>query len=470
MATFSQQFLANLSSPTGMLQGAANLGAAIGGVPGQMKEKRFQTDLAAIDTTTLAGQIEAQQKLLTREKDPRVRLQIQNDISSIRKLQRKEESLDAYIAANQGIPKAQQDLLRSGSITVGTSMNLEKTRKELEAVGELNLTEREETFINAGGTVNQLLARRSSGAATKEQIVAGKGRITNLGSDAARAYVKSLYPDVKLDDDYYSLIGGLKQADFNDNVESFANNNFSKFLRNRETKTEKEKTFYSELANSVDNRFINIKDATAQMKLFKSGIDITVPVEHENIETGEIVKIVKVNPPEGDQYMAKLTGEGNPVKIDINNFKQTTAPKKPESIKSKEVSASDRLNTTQFLNKEFGKTFLGFLDNPDIKEGLVEKLSELANFIQANSPSAVSNEQALKMALDEMKISGEGGGLGDKDVSAANLDVDFDSVLKKLRGSDLPQPSLPVVTNQKQFDELAPGDYFIEDGKRQRKN
>ena len=41
MATFSQQFLANLSSPTGMLQGAANLGAAIGGVPGQMKEKRI---------------------------------------------------------------------------------------------------------------------------------------------------------------------------------------------------------------------------------------------------------------------------------------------------------------------------------------------------------------------------------------------------------------------------------------------
>ena len=441
MATFSQQFLANLSSPTGMLQGAANLGAAIGGVPGQMKEKRFQTELENIDTTTYAGQIEAQQKLLSREKDTRVRLQIQNDISSIRKLQRKEESLDAYIVANPGIPKAQQDLLRSGSITVGTSMNLEKTRKELEAVGELNLTEREETFINAGGTVNQLLARRSSGAATKEQIAAGKGRIKNLGSDAARAYVKGLYPDVKLDDDYYSLIGGLKQADFNDNVESFANNNFSKVLRNRETKTEKEKTFYSELANSVDNRFININDARAQIKLFNSGIDITVPVEHENIETGEIVKIVKVKPPEGEggQYMAKLTGEGNPVRIDINKFKETTAPKKPESIKSKEVSASDRLNTTQFLNKEFGKTFLGFLDNPDIKEGLVEKLSELANFIQANSPSAVSNEQALKMALDEMKISGEGGGLGDKDVSAANLDVDFDSVLKKLRGSAPPK-------------------------------
>ena len=41
MATFSQQFLASLANPTGMLQGAANLGAAIGGVPSQMKEKRI---------------------------------------------------------------------------------------------------------------------------------------------------------------------------------------------------------------------------------------------------------------------------------------------------------------------------------------------------------------------------------------------------------------------------------------------
>ena len=45
MATFSQQFLANLSSPTGMLQGAANLGAAIGGIGGQIKEKRKEEAL-----------------------------------------------------------------------------------------------------------------------------------------------------------------------------------------------------------------------------------------------------------------------------------------------------------------------------------------------------------------------------------------------------------------------------------------
>ena len=409
MPTFSQQFLANLGGAGGMLQGFSDLGGAIGGIGGQIKEKRFQTELSNIDTTTLAGQIEAQQKLLAREKDPRVRLQMQSDIASLRALQRKKESLESYIAANPEIPPAEQDLLRAGNMTVAQSMTQQKTR------GNLNLTK-------------------------ENQIAVGKGRIGRIKTDEQKDFVRNLYPDVKTDDEYYLLIGGLKEGDLDDNLQAFANSNFSKGLRNVETKTDKEKAFFSELADSVDNGLINITDANAQIKLFKSGIEFTVPVEHENIKTGEIVKIVKVKPPkgEGDQYMAKLTGEGNPVRIDINNFKKTTAPTKPESIKSKEVSATDRVNTIEFLNEEFASrnvTSLGMLDNPDIEEVLVEKLSELANFIQANSPKALSNKQALKMASDEMKLSGKGGGFGDKDVVAANMDVDFDSVLKKLRGS-----------------------------------
>jgi len=41
MATFSQQFLANLGNAGGMLQGFSDLGGAIGGVPGQMRDKRI---------------------------------------------------------------------------------------------------------------------------------------------------------------------------------------------------------------------------------------------------------------------------------------------------------------------------------------------------------------------------------------------------------------------------------------------
>ena len=39
MATFSQQFLANLGRPP-MAQGLFNLGAAIGGAPGQVRQRR----------------------------------------------------------------------------------------------------------------------------------------------------------------------------------------------------------------------------------------------------------------------------------------------------------------------------------------------------------------------------------------------------------------------------------------------
>lgn len=41
MARFGQQFLANLGNAGGMLQGFSDLGGAIGGVPGQMRDKRI---------------------------------------------------------------------------------------------------------------------------------------------------------------------------------------------------------------------------------------------------------------------------------------------------------------------------------------------------------------------------------------------------------------------------------------------
>ena len=428
MPTFSQQFLANLGGAGGMLQGFSDLGGAIGGIGGQIKEKRFQTELSNIDTTTLAGQIEAQQKLLAREKDPRVRLQMQSDIASLRKLQRKEESLDSYIAANPGIPKAQQDLLTAGNMTVAQSMALERARKELEAMGEL-ITEREQGLVAAGMTANQILTRRKSGVAAKEQMAVGKGRINNLKTDEAKAYFRSLYPDVKSDDEYHSLIGGLKQADFDDNLQSFANNNFSKGLRGFETETDKEKTFYSELADSVDNRLINIKDARAQIKLFKSGIEFTVPVEYENIETGEMVKIVKVKPPkgEGGQYMAKLTGEGNPVKVDINNFKKT---KKSTAYTPKYGAVTDRKITSamNYIQDKYD------VDSNDYKDDLPGLLAETANFVQENSEKSVSYKEALEIAEEFLKIKAEGGGiLWDATISHENKDVEFEKLLQQIR-------------------------------------
>ena len=150
MATFSQQFLANLSSPTGMLQGAANLGAAIGGVPGQMKEKRFQTDLAAIDTTTYAGQIEAQKKLLTREKDPRVILQLQNELRRLRNEQKALEQFGQLSTSTEAGTKAAQE----GNL-IALDDEISKLRGMLDAPG-LGIDQKR----SIDRRINDLTARR----------------------------------------------------------------------------------------------------------------------------------------------------------------------------------------------------------------------------------------------------------------------------------------------------------------------
>ena len=129
MATFSQQFLAQLGRP-GMLQGASDLGAAIGGIGGQIKEKRFQTELAGIDTTTLAGQIEAQEKLLGRETDPRVILQLQSEIRRLRNEQRELEQFGQSSTLTEAGTMASQ----AGDLVV-LDDTIAKLRRMLDAPG-----------------------------------------------------------------------------------------------------------------------------------------------------------------------------------------------------------------------------------------------------------------------------------------------------------------------------------------------
>ncbi len=150
MATFSQQFLANLGNAGGMLQGASNLGGAIGGIGGQIKEKRFQTDLAAIDTTTLAGQIKAQEKLLGRETDPRVILQLQSEIRRLRNEEKELEQFGQLSALTEQGAKASQE----GNLVV-LDDKIAELRAMLDAPG-LGIDQKR--FIS--GQINALTERR----------------------------------------------------------------------------------------------------------------------------------------------------------------------------------------------------------------------------------------------------------------------------------------------------------------------
>ena len=150
MATFSQQFLANLGNAGGMLQGASDLGGAIGGIGGQIKEKRFQTELAAIDTTTLAGKIKAQEKLLGRETDPRVVLQLQSEISRLRNEQRDLEQFGQLSALTEAGTKAAQE----GNL-IALDDEISKLRGMLDAPG-LGIDQKR----SIDGRINDLTARR----------------------------------------------------------------------------------------------------------------------------------------------------------------------------------------------------------------------------------------------------------------------------------------------------------------------
>ena len=150
MATFSQQFLASLGNAGGMLQGASDLGGAIGGIGGQIKEKRFQTELAAIDTTTLAGKIKAQEKLLGRETDPRVVLQLQSEISRLRNEQRDLEQFGQLSALTEAGTKAAQE----GNL-IALDDEISKLRGMLDAPG-LGIDQKR----SIDRRINDLTARR----------------------------------------------------------------------------------------------------------------------------------------------------------------------------------------------------------------------------------------------------------------------------------------------------------------------
>lgn len=90
MATFSQQFLANLGRPQ-FAQGMFGLGQAIGGIPGQLQQSRLRQQMAEFDTTTLAGRKGMLQSQLEQAKDPQQRLALGEQISQIEKQEQAEE-------------------------------------------------------------------------------------------------------------------------------------------------------------------------------------------------------------------------------------------------------------------------------------------------------------------------------------------------------------------------------------------
>lgn len=126
MATFSQQFLANLGRPQ-FAQGMFGLGQAIGNIPGQLQQSRLRQQMAEFDTTTLAGRKGMLQSQLEQAKDPQQRLALGEKISQIEQQEQAEnlkttqrenvKQLANQIETELGDPEL-ANLVRSGQVSV----------------------------------------------------------------------------------------------------------------------------------------------------------------------------------------------------------------------------------------------------------------------------------------------------------------------------------------------------------------
>ena len=126
MATFSQQFLANLGRPQ-FAQGMFGLGQAIGNIPGQLQQSRLRQQMAEFDTTTLAGRKGMLESQLEQAEDPQQRLALGEKISQIEQQEQAEElrttqtenvkQLANQIETELGDPEL-ADLVRSEQVSV----------------------------------------------------------------------------------------------------------------------------------------------------------------------------------------------------------------------------------------------------------------------------------------------------------------------------------------------------------------
>lgn len=411
------------------LMGAAG---AVGNIGAGIKNRQFMNELAAIDTKSYEGQIEYQQKLLAREKDPRVRLQMQNEIADLRKLQERQNALEGFIQTNN-LPEADAKLLRTGMTTPTQILSQIKSRKKDEALEEaikdINATGSEEALLRGGLiTVNQILGNREKGADKAIAINFGKSKLGQL-TDGQKAFLRKSYV-AENDDIFYETIGNLSTAEWNQSLNAFGISEFAKGLeKSASDMPDKDKSFYLKLADNVRNRVLTLEDAQNQIKMKRAGYQFTVPQEYKHKSTGEIKQLVKVSPKEGDDYMAIVPGDGSlPRRVDINDYEKVKPLVKAYKPTYGTVTDKDLAGAVSYIENKYD---VESNDYPEILPGL---LAETANFVQKNSEKAVNNKEALEIAEEFLQIKPEGGNIFiDADIIQGNLDVKFEELLQKIR-------------------------------------
>lgn len=313
MATFSQGFLANLGRPA-MTESLFDLGTAIGGLPGQYKEKQRQNALLGYDTTTPEGRLGLATAKLKFAKTAEERLELGKEIQAIRGEMQKKAAI-----AGMGLDADLQNLVNTGALNPAGARSEQDRRRaqEGEVRSKVNLMNALEKI--GEGEVAQQLMRGEIDESQGKTLLAnnirntGEGRlrrkqlVAEFGEEKANEIINNLGSIARL--------GALDNAAYNTSFEN------EKYNKTKNAFIEKYGKEHSGIRGMLEDDFITVSDAAKLVQDEQNNEYTLTGVKKYISKDGSRTEVRGgfVNPKKGSEYFAIIV-DGKPVPADANNY------------------------------------------------------------------------------------------------------------------------------------------------------
>ena len=314
MPTFSQQFLANLGTGGGMLQGFSDLGGAIGGIGGQIKERRRQDALLGYDTTTPEGRLGLATAKLKFAKTTEERLELGKEIQAIREEMQKKTAI-----AGMGLDADLQNLVNTGALTPAGARSEQARRRAQgrEVRSKVNLMNALEK-IDEGEAAQQLM-RGEIGESQATTLLAnnirntGEGRlrkkqlVAEFGEEKANEIINDLGSIARL--------GALDNAAYNASFKDEKNNKI------KNTFIEKYGKEHPGIMEMLEDDFITVSDA-AKLVQDEQNNEYTLKDFKKYVSNDGKRTEVRggfVSPKKGSDYFAIIV-DGEPIRANADDY------------------------------------------------------------------------------------------------------------------------------------------------------
>ena len=449
MPTFSQQFLANLGGAGGMLQGFSDLGGAIGGIGGQIKEKRRQDALLGYDTTTLEGRLGLATAKLKFAKTTEEREELGKEIQAIREEMQKKTAI-----AGMGLDADLQNLVNTGALKPAGARSEQARRRTQggEVRSKVNLMNALEK-IGEGESAQQLMRGEIDESQGKTLLAnnirnTGEGRlrkkqlVAKFGEEKANEIINDLGSIARL--------GALDNAAFNTSFENEKNNKIKNAF------IEKYGKEHPGIRGMLEDDFITVSDA-AKLVQDEQNNEYTLKDFKKYVSNDGKRTEVRggfVNPKKGSDYFAIIV-DGKPTRANADDYvlpseeeKGAAAPtvnelKQAEIYLLSEIGAEAKED--EDIKADFDRVYL--LIATEVKK------------LQKKNPK-IDYADAVATVIEGLNLKYEVPFVGDNTLAYS----------KPKEDPVYTDENPPVIETQEEYDKLPKGTLFIEDGVRQRKD